>query len=163
MGDYQFYLDNRQQDGVAGYQVLTPFKPAGHERWILVNRGWRAWPQGKRGQPEESIPTGEWTLIGQVDIPSNKAFFMMSNAAGTDGRLHMKVDLKAFEAWSKYSVEPIVLQEISGPDDGLSRRWPVAEDRTLMHRGYAYQWWCMVLVTVLFYLYASLKKRPEAS
>lgn len=163
VGTYQFYLDNRQEDGVAGYQVLTPFQPDQAERWVLVNRGWRAWPQGRRGMPQEAVPEGEFTVVGLGEIPSTKALFMMPNQGDTEGLLRMKVDLGAFAAWSKHPIQPIVLLEQSGPEDGLSRRWPPPEDKTLMHRGYAYQWWGMALATVGFFFYASVRKRASSA
>jgi surfeit locus 1 family protein len=63
----QFLLDNMVHDGVVGYQVLTPFRPRGEDRWLLVNRGWlRAGPD-RSVLPDVRIGSAERTLSGRIE------------------------------------------------------------------------------------------------
>ncbi len=52
----QFFLDNRQNDGVPGVQVLTPLRIEPGEMRLLVNRGWIRWPHGRGALPEVPVP-----------------------------------------------------------------------------------------------------------
>jgi len=63
----QFLLDNRVQGGVVGYEVLTPFRPRGAGRWLLVNRGWVRADPDRRVLPSVAVDDGERVVVGMLD------------------------------------------------------------------------------------------------
>lgn len=157
----QFYVDNRQEDGVAGIHVVTPLRIDGTQVRVLVNRGWVAWPGGSRRQlPAVETPTGLVAVEGIATVPVNKNFLLMPEHAESLPRLWPRLDLERFTAEQRYTVEPLVLLQTSS-DVGtpLVRHWPAPEDRVARHQSYAYQWWAMALALVIFYGAASIRRR----
>ena len=157
----QFYVDNRQEDGVAGIHVVTPLRIDGTQVRVLVNRGWVAWPGGSRHQlPKVDTPTGLVALEGIATVPVNKNFLLMPEHAESLPRLWSRLDLERFTAEQRYTVEPLVLLQTSA-DAGtpLVRHWPPPEDRVARHQSYAYQWWGMALALVIFYGAATVRRR----
>lgn len=83
---------NRNQTRLPGVHMVTPFKLAGREETILVNRGWLNTDQFKdmryrrNGQVEEEIEIvgllraddkrNQWTYGFDISTPSNEATFM---------------------------------------------------------------------------------------
>ncbi len=160
----QFYVDNRQHNGVAGVFVVTPLQIEGSNTLLLVNRGWSAWPHGRGVLPEVDTPAGLVDVTGLADVPSTKAYFLMPQQHETDPRLWMRVDIARFAALAGgKAVQPVVLLQDGGtPPDQLVRHWPAPENRSVKHRGYALQWWLMAAALLLFYLVTCLRKPRSA-
>jgi len=149
---FQFFVDNRQHNGVPGVHVLTPLKLESGETRLLVNRGWIPWPDGRRSVlPEVPVPDGIVVVTGMAEVPSTKPFFLMPETADSPERLWPRVDLARFERLIHRPVQPVVLlQDQNDAQDGLLREWPPPPDKTLMHRGYAYQWFGMAAALGIF-------------
>ena len=154
----QFFVDNRQEEGVAGVHVVTPLKIDGSETRLLVNRGWIAWTQGRRVLPTVAVPDGPVRVTGTAQVPSTKKFFLMPNRQEAAQNLWQRVDLARFTQQSGKIIEPFVLlqdaDDASGAADSLVRHWPAPENRAPMHRGYAWQWFGMAGVLLLFALFS---------
>ena len=52
---HQFLLDNRVHEGVAGYEVVTPFRIEGGSRIALVDRGWVPQGSDRRSLPNTDV------------------------------------------------------------------------------------------------------------
>lgn len=157
----QFFVDNRQENGVAGVHVVTPLRIDGSTTRVLVNRGWVAWPGGSRkALPPVQTPEGVVTVEGIATVPVNKNFLLMSEHAESLPRLWPRLDLQRFTAEQTYPVQTLVLLQIS-QDSGtpLVRHWPPPEDRVARHQSYAYQWFAMALGLLVFYGAASVRRR----
>lgn len=157
----QFFVDNRQENGVAGVHVVTPLRIDGTQTRVLVNRGWIAWPGGSRRQlPDVTLPNGLVAVEGIATVPVNKNFLLMPEHAESLPRLWPRLDLERFTSEQAYTVQPLVLLQTS-EDNGpaLARHWPPPEDRVARHRSYAYQWWGMALALLVFYGVASFRRR----
>ncbi|MET0377631.1 MAG: SURF1 family protein, partial [Spongiibacteraceae bacterium] len=59
---HSFLLDNRVSRGRVGYDVLTPFIPAGQPRTLFVNRGWIAGDPARLVRPVPPPVPGTVTL-----------------------------------------------------------------------------------------------------
>lgn len=159
--EHQFYVDNRQENGVAGVHVVTPLRIDGTPMRVLVNRGWMAWPGGSRAKlPTVATPVGLVAVEGIATVPVNKRFLLMPEHAETLPRLWPRLDLERFTAERRYPLQPLVLLQTS-LDSGtpLVRHWPPPEDRVARHQSYAYQWFGMALALLLFYGAASVRRR----
>jgi surfeit locus 1 family protein len=157
----QFFVDNRQENGVAGVHVITPLRIDGSDTRVLVNRGWIAWPGGSRkALPLVQTPTGQVSVEGIATVPVNKNFLLMPEHAESLPRLWPRLDLTRFGAEQTYPVQPLVLLQTS-QDSGpaLVRHWPPPEDRVARHQSYAYQWFGMALALLVFYGAASIRRR----
>jgi surfeit locus 1 family protein len=157
----QFYVDNRQENGVAGVHVVTPLRIDGSETRVLVNRGWVAWPGGSRkALPSVQTPAGLVAVEGIATVPVNKNFLLMPEHAESLPRLWPRLDLDRFRSEQTYPLQPLVLLQTS-QDSGsaLVRHWPPPEDRVARHQSYAYQWFGMALALLVFYGAASIRRR----
>lgn len=158
----QFFWDNRQLDGKPGLNVITPLRIAGSQTRILVNRGWVAWPHGRDVLPSVAVPLGDVTVKGIAYVPWTKKFFLMPETPVAQGALRLRVDLAAIAAQSGHVLQPVVLlQDQDNATDHLVRRWDPPENRVDKHRAYAFQWFGMALALVIFYLLASVRRRPK--
>lgn len=157
----QFFIDNRQEGDVPGVHVVTPLRIDGGDTRILVNRGWIAWPHGRRGElPQAPAPFGTVQVTGTAQRPSSKPFFLMPDRPDPQPRLWNRIDLERFATQLGHPVQPVVLlQDVGEPLDGLVRHWPPPEDRSLKHRGYALQWFAMAAGLFVFWVVASLRRR----
>jgi len=65
-GGRQFLLDNMIHDGMAGYQVLTPFLVEGSEVRVMVNRGWIPKAFGTSLLPDVGVGEGSRRIRGRI-------------------------------------------------------------------------------------------------
>ncbi len=155
----QLFIDNRQENGVPGLHVVTPLKIAGSETRVLVNRGWVAWPAGRKTLPVVVAPVEEVQIDALATVPSTKAFFLMPEHAEAWANLWPRIDLQKFQAQVSYKLQPVVLlQTANSAPDGLVRHWPPPEDRVAQHQSYAWQWRGMALALAVFFVVASFRK-----
>ena len=162
-GEYQpqeqFFVDNRQENGVPGVHVVTPRKIEGSETRILVNRGWVGWTQGRQILPQVATPAGVVQLTGVAAVPLLKKFLLMPDHPEQSKQLWSRLDLPRFAQMSAHPVQPVVLLlSNNGAPDGLIRHWQPPEDRVGMHQSYAFQWLGMAVALLVFYVVASVKK-----
>jgi surfeit locus 1 family protein len=160
-GERQFFVDNRQENGVPGVHVITPLRIDGSEMRVLVNRGWIGWPRGRGQLPRAVPPAGVVEVTGTAERPSTRRPFLIGDRPEPDPRLWPRIDLARFAQQSGLNVQPVVLlQDAGDAADGLVRHWLPPEDRSLKHRGYAFQWFAMALALLVFHTLASLRRVP---
>lgn len=160
---HQFFVDNRQEQGVAGVHVVTPLRLDGSDTRVLVNRGWVPWPGGVRQQlPVVPAPEGLVRVQGIAAVPVNKDFWLMADHPETLPRLWPRLDLLRFTAEQAYPVQSVVVLQTSA-DGGaiLVRRWPAPQDRVARHQSYALQWFGMAAVAVVFYLFSVWRRAKK--
>ncbi|MDE2456895.1 MAG: SURF1 family protein [Burkholderiales bacterium] len=164
LAERQFFVDNRQHDGIPGVEVLTPLRIEGGATLLLIDRGWIAWPQGRRILPEVAVPSGPVAVSGRALVPSTKKFLLVANATEESPRLWVRPDVRHFARVTGAPVQPVVLLQDPGPPaDGLVRDWPAPEDKTAMHRGYAWQWFGMAFVLLVFSIHAAWRGQRAAN
>ena len=152
-------LDNRVQDGVAGYHVLTPLRlDATHA--LLVNRGWVAVGPDRGVLPAIPTPDGEVAVVG-IALPPGSRYFEFASAAPL-GRLWQNLDFDAYARQTGLVLAPLLIQQTSAADDGLTRRWPRPDAGVDMHVGYAFQWYSLATTLVVLWIGLNLKRVPPA-
>ena len=154
----QFYIDNQVNNGQPGVHVITPLKIDSGETRVLVNRGWAPWPD-RRIPPRIKIPGGKVELTGIAVIPVATKYLLMPEHREAWRELWPNLDMKRYAGENAYPVQPVVIY-LSTPDksDGLVRIEPQPEDKTMMHKGYALQWFGMAAALVLFCFVAWYRK-----
>lgn len=158
----QFFVDNRQENGRPGVHVVTPLRIEGGQTRILVNRGWIGWPHGRQTLPEVATPAGMVEVNGIAAVPKVKKFLLMPEHAETRPQLWPVLDVQRFAQQVSYPVQPVVvLQNRADAQDGLIRNWQPPEDRVAMHQSYALQWFGMALALLVFYGFASVRRRSS--
>jgi len=172
----QIYLDNRALEGRAGVHVLAPLMLAdGSIAW--VNRGWAPKPPG--GAPADLLPFVE----GNAHRPSAQPVMLSATGqASTMRRLELTRDPEALRQgalWQNFDAEaavpwltaagldaarvwPVIFWQTASPAEGLVLAVPnIRDDDVAMHRGYALQWWLLMLVALFFAWRLSRKDKPE--
>jgi surfeit locus 1 family protein len=150
------YLDNRPYNGVAGRYVLTPFKIAGSERAVLVERGWVARDVADVAKlPAVPTPAGMIEIEGVLRLGAGHLLQLGAAAVPQPGALMQNLDIGAYAHASGLALAPFVIEQ--GADahnagDGLVRDWPAPSLGIERHRGYAVQWYALALMALIFFV-----------
>jgi surfeit locus 1 family protein len=155
--DYTVFIDNRVLHGVAGYQVVTPLKIEGGERYVLVNRGWIAAAPDRRTLPTITTPSGLLSITGLAVVPGAHQFELSTRIA--EGNVWQNLTIARFRATVAIPIQPVVVQQEGGLDDGLKREWIESAPSPDRNYGYAFQWFGLAAAILIYYLVTHVKKR----
>jgi surfeit locus 1 family protein len=147
-GERQFLLDNRVHDGVAGYEILTPFKLAGEPRWLLVNRGWVPADPDRSVLPDVEVDDELRGLDGRVErLPRPGLRLGAADAAPAAGPVAVVLYPTTVELSARLGVAlPDYQVLLSERDpDGFVRDWRAPGLAPQRHLAYAGQWFLLAL------------------
>jgi len=171
--DYQILLDNRVQDGRAGYHVITPME-TGQGGEVLVDRGWIEAAADRRQVPAVATPVGEQTVEG-ILVQAQGRYLELGQ--GTDaGRVWQNLDLERYRAWMGRqgsggegaggqglgALSDWLVLQTSPAKDGLIRVWPKPDLGVARHQSYAVQWFSMCALIVGLWFYFVVVKRSAS-
>ncbi|NJN40102.1 MAG: SURF1 family protein [Gammaproteobacteria bacterium] len=163
-GERGILIDNRMRAGRPGFEVVTPLRIAGSDRYVLVNRGWVAQGRTRSQLPSPDTPEHPVRVEGIAVIPPERVFELGSSAPA--GRVWPHLDLDRYRAWSGLPIQPVVVLQMDGStdgmqDDGLLRHRPAVKSGAAKHRAYALQWYIFAFLTVILYVALNLRRsRP---
>jgi surfeit locus 1 family protein len=75
--------------------------------------------------------------------------------------VRQNLDRAAFAEETGLELEPMILEQHSPADDGLSREWPRAEFGPEKHEGYALQWYSLAVLSVVLVVVLSFRRAPK--
>ena len=157
--EFGILLDNKIHGRTPGYHVLMPMNIEGTNMHVLVNRGWVAGTGDRSQAPLVTTPDGSLEITGEARTSLGR--FLELSPQYTQGKVWQNVTLERFREWSKLELQPIIVFQTSGADDGLIREWERPDFGIDKHRGYAFQWYSLAALTVVFYLIVALRKAPK--
>jgi surfeit locus 1 family protein len=140
-------LDNRVQDGVVGYEVITPLRLTPGDLHVLVNRGWVRALRTRRELPAVVTPAGKVRVEG-IALPPSRRYLELSSQT-VSGAVWQNLDLERFAATYQIALQPIVLQQRNDTGDGVLRTLRRADAGADVNRAYAWQWFAMSLVIAI--------------
>jgi len=163
----QLLWDNRIAAGVAGYEVLTPFKLQSGEL-VLVNRGWV--PVGPSRQTLPDVAKGVSdsaavvTVEGALSRPSKGLAQGPAIEASPSWPKRLQyLDYSAVNEVYGKSFVPVVVQA-RGVGDPIVQPWqllgnwePTASFGPSRHLGYAVQWFAMAAALTFLYLWNTFR------
>lgn len=158
---YQILLDNQVHKENAGYHVLTPLHIEGGNMRVLVNRGWVPVGRDRNILPVTDAPSGLVEVIGQAVVPPSKFFELAKPKDLRSGwqSVWQNLDMSRYMSAVPFPLQPVVIRlDALSATGGYVRDWPRPDARIEMHRGYAFQWYGMAVVLVIFYLAAAIRK-----
>lgn len=155
----QTLIDNRLHREQAGYHVITPFRLAGSEMHVLVNRGWVPAAPDHQVLPQIIVPDGLVELTGIVVTPGQRFFNLAPQPASGWTPVWQNLDLERFRQALSYPIQPLVVQLEAGSAYGFVRDWPRPDERAERHRSYALQWFGFAVASLGIWLYL-LFRRP---
>ncbi|OGA37703.1 MAG: hypothetical protein A3G24_02655 [Betaproteobacteria bacterium RIFCSPLOWO2_12_FULL_62_13] len=159
---YMVLIDNRVRYGVAGFHVVMPLKLAGGDRYVLVNRGWVAGSRDRSRLPEVRTPPGTVVVSGLAVVPGARFFELSTKIA--EGNVWQNLTLERYRQAVPIAIQPFVIQQDQegAPDDGLVREWLPPDVGVDRHYGYAFQWFALSALILMFYLVTHVRRIREA-
>jgi surfeit locus 1 family protein len=155
---HQLLLDNRVHQGIPGYQVLTPYRMG--DVAVLVNRGWVAGTGYRDKLPAIPLEQVSERIRGRVKLPSEPVFAMSDDVAFAPGwpKVVQYVDPEAMSQALGYELLPYVVLMDAELPGGFVRDWPVVNMQPARHTSYAIQWFGLVLVLLVVYVFMGLRR-----
>lgn len=156
-------LDNQMQGPIAGYHILTAFKPVGEGMAVLVDRGWVPADPDRRKLP--AIPPAQATrILASAALPS-AMFTVAAEDYQSRPLLLSRLDMGPLSQALGLPLQSFILRLDKNAPDGFTRDWSPAVNFGMgpeKHRAYAFQWFAlMVAVFVVFVVVNSKKKSPS--
>lgn len=160
-GASQMMIDNRIQDGRAGFDVVTPLA-LDDGRAVLVDRGWIAAGAGAGRVPDVAAPSGRASVTGRLVLPPARYVEWKEDAGAS--RVRQNLDPARIAQATGLPLLPVVIeQDEAAAADGLVRRWPAPDLGIEMHRGYMLQWYAFAaLAATLWTVFTWRRARGKA-
>ena len=157
--EHHFYFDNRIVNGVAGYDIFTPFRMDDGNA-VLVNRGWLRQGRTRQELPEFDTVTSAVSLKALFDKPPSKDFLLAENVHAELAwpMVLQYVDTQEISDMLGYGLMPMVLRLDKDADHGFYREIPVLKLDSAKNMGYAFQWYAMMVALLVIYIAVNSKK-----
>jgi len=155
-----FFLDNKVRRGAAGYEVITPLRPASEGASVLINRGWIA--AGDRSRlPDVATPDGVQVIEGVAVVPGSR--FLELGPEADSARLRENLVIAREEKRLSMALQPFVIEQTSDAADGLARTWVRPDTGAERNRGYALQWYSFAALAAVLYVVLGFKRSSSAT
>ena len=153
---WQIYLDNKIHNGVAGFHIIAPLRVHNSDVRVLVNRGWVGAGRARHTLPSVVTPPEEVRIVGVAQIPSKKIFELSADTI--QGKVWQNINLENYQKTVPFAIQPFVLLQQNGSNDGLVREWPRPDTGRSMHLGYTFQWYALSIVLIIIYIVVNAKR-----
>jgi surfeit locus 1 family protein len=154
VSSWPLYLDNRPYQGRAGLYVLMPFKIAGSPQYILVARGWLPRNSAERTRiAPYATPQGNIEIEGILRRNPARLLQLGTASALQPNAIVQNLDLTEFAKASQLPLLPFMLEQSdpATPQENLIRDWPPPSSGIEKHRAYAFQWYALAAMALIFY------------
>lgn len=156
LADASVYLDNRSQDGRAGFHLVTPLL-LDDGRVLPVQRGWlpRDAADRTRIAPYQT-PAGRVAVQGRLVASVSRNFQLGGDGSGP---IRQNLDPAQLARDLRKPLLPLALVEDATPfnaTDGLGRHWPPPASDVHKHHGYAFQWFALSALVIALYVWFQL-------
>jgi len=158
---WPLFLDNRPQDGKVGFYLLMPFRIAGSDMHVLVSRGWLPRYTGEHDRlPEFYTPGGTVIVTGIAKASVGRVMQLGQPAEIKPRAILQNLEPAQFGAASKLAVQPFFIEQTAPVDAGdkLARNWPSPSLGVEKHQGYAFQWYALALMALLFFVFTGFRR-----
>jgi surfeit locus 1 family protein len=156
--DWPLYLENRPYQGRAGFYLLMPFKIAGSGMHVLIERGWLPRDMAARDKlPSYATPSGTVTVEGVVRLNAGHVMQLGTAPALAPNAIVLNADPLDVAKASGMTMQPFVVEQTaaakpSGDDAQMVRDWPAPSLGVEKHQGYAFQWYALAAMAVIFFV-----------
>lgn len=158
-----YLLDDQIRDGRQGVLAFALFEPNEDAQPLLVNRGFIVRDQATR-LPD--LPKGEVALSGLYAPSPGSGLRMGGNALPRQDhwpKLTIYIDPKEIGADLGRPIDTRVLLLDADPESGFVREWTPQVMSPERHRGYAFQWFCFVIASVVIFIVLHWRREPGES
>jgi surfeit locus 1 family protein len=159
LGAWNIYLDNRPYKGAAGFYVLTPLKIAGSDLHVLVVRGWVRRDLADRVKlPPLVPPAGLVELQGIARRNPGHVLQLGNSAPLHPNAIVQNIDVAEVAQVTGLAMQPFVVEQLTEMQDGLVRDWPRPSTGVEKHRGYAFQWYALAGMALVFFVVTGFRR-----
>lgn len=154
------FLANRPMGSQSGFYLAMPFRIAGSDMHVLVLRGWLP-RQAEFGKlPPFVTPAGPLLIEGRVVASSGRVMELGESAPLAPGAQVQNLAPQDLARASGLALQPFLVQQTAPAtaDDRLQRDWPAPDAGIDKHRGYAFQWYALAALAVLFYVMTGFRR-----
>lgn len=151
----QILIDNRVHLGRFGYHVVTPLRTA-DGRAVLVNRGFVPAGPTRDALPSAVPPPGDVRVRGRINLPAARYIELASTAP--DRGVWQNLDPTRFAAVSGLAVLPVIVEQLDGAPDGLSREWLAPDTASGKHLGYMLQWYAFAAIAAGLWAFFTFRR-----
>ena len=154
-------LDNQVRGGRYGHDVVGVFVDDASGLGVLLNRGWVPGDPSRRSLPDVTTPKEALSLTASVYVPPGEPYLLEEESFANLGpsvlvqQVNGHALREAIEARTGLALFPRELRLAPGAPAGFRRDWPVVNVSPDKHRGYAFQWFTMAAVLMLFFVFRS--------
>jgi len=159
--NWPVFLDNRPQEGRAGFILLMPFKIADSGKSVLVARGWLPRNTAEHDRlPPYTTPPGRITIEGRVVEHLARAMQLGTPAPLKPDAIVQNTDPAELARASGLDLLPIVVEQTgtSLAGEGLQRNWPAPSLDIGRNKGYAVQWYALAAMAFLFFVITGFRR-----
>ncbi len=159
VGATSLFVDNRIQDGKAGYAVVQVLavETGGSTRHVLVDRGWLAAAGNHATLPKVDTPNGNVAITGRINVPVSRNPGTADND-GQSQRLNY-INLAELSKQVGVALAPFVLEQTSGDGFlGATRAPPGLNFEK--NRAYQVQWYAFAVLAAVLFVVMSFRKVP---
>jgi surfeit locus 1 family protein len=152
-----FFLDNRIQDGKAGYAVLQVLAAErdGAVRHVLVDRGWIAASGNHATLPSVETPNEIASIVGRINVATSRNPGTMDNDGKTNRLNYLNLD--ALSKQVGVPLAPFVLEQTDGTGFlGATRAAPSLNFEK--NRAYQVQWYAFAALAAVLFVVMSFRK-----
>lgn len=161
---WPLFLDNRPQQGRAGFYLLMPFRIAGSDTHVLVARGWLPRNTAEHDKlPPYETPAGTVAIEGIVKGNIGHIMQLGTAPAIAPNAILQNIEVAQFAAASGLRLQPFFIEQ-TGPaaaGEMLVRDWPAPALGVEKHQGYAFQWYALAVMALLFFLMTGFRRGPK--
>lgn len=151
--EHTVFLDNKVRHQRAGYEVITPLRIS--QEHVLVNRGWIAAGPSRDVLPEVRTPAGEVRIEG---IALKRVPQVLQLKEDPKSRVRQNLDMNEFASRTGLALRPMLIEQHSPADDGLSRDWPRAESGAEKSESYSLQWYSLAALAAVLAIVLSFRR-----
>ncbi len=155
-----FFVDNKIQDGKAGYGVLQLMRAnvGDAKKYVLVDRGWIAANNDRSKLPQLETPKGIIDIVGRVNLPVSRNPGTAHNNAN-DQRINY-VNIDELTKRLGLALEPYLVEQTQGAGFlNTPRAAPAANYQK--NRAYQMQWYAFAALAVVLLLVLSFRKEQS--
>jgi cytochrome oxidase assembly protein ShyY1 len=164
--DWPVFLDNRPQDGKVGFYLLMPLRISGSREHVLVARGWLPRYTAEHDRlPAFDTPAGMVTVTGTARTSMGKVMQLGQPTPVAPRAILQNIEVRQFSAASGMALQPFFIEQLAPatPDDRMARAWPAPALGVDKHKGYAFQWYALAAMALLFFLITGFRRGKDST
>ena len=158
---FPVFLDNRPYQGHAGYFLVMPFKIEGADQYVLVARGWLPRTAEVGRLPVYQTPAGVTAIEGVMRLGLGHVMQLGAAQKVTPNAMVQNVSVIEVAHASNLPLLPFFIEQSGTQQDGLLRDWPAPALGVERNQGYAFQWYALAAMAVLFFIITGIKRDPR--